>query len=171
MIGHIELRNSWILLEALQPAPRHVLYNHQSAVSRNQKVEPATSDDDVFRALDDGLQDAGLRRGQGEIARVRAIWPGKDIVEVAFIPVRRWSVNGGLDVAAIEVDICAGRFVAKGEVSERVVGKGTSVRDVVDIEAGVDFKGGIVDLDLLQQGKDTLKAQGLHRRKCHSQER
>ena len=81
------------------------------------------------------------------ITGIFAIWSGKDIVEIALGPIGGRGVDRRPYIAAVKVDGRERRFVAKGGISEGVPGKGTGVGDVVDVEAGIDCDGRIVDLE------------------------
>ena len=86
------------------------------------------------------------------ITGIFAIWSGKYVIKIVLGPIGGRGVNCCLYIAAIKVDGCERRFVAKGGTSKGVPGKGTRVGDVVDVEAGIDCDGRIVDLECSQSG-------------------
>ena len=126
------------LLEPLQAAPRHVLDCHQRAVVQQHVIEFAVRNDCAVKRVDDAGDDfpGRLRRGVGVEDAVGALGPGLD---------RR--VNGGLDVAAVEVDFSAWRQVVEGAgEAEGVPEERAGGCDCVDVEAGVCVENGVKDV-------------------------
>lgn len=132
MIGHEELlRRSG--LETLLSAPGHVLDGEEGAVGNDDVVERAVRDHGPVQALDDGGED-GEGRGNAVVGPA-----DEDIGGGAFFPDLLRSVDGGLDVAAVEVDACAfGEVVERAGEAEDVPEEGTGCCDLVDVETGVD---------------------------------
>ncbi|KAL8700232.1 MAG: hypothetical protein Q9224_001056 [Gallowayella concinna] len=64
-----------------------------------------------------------------------------------FRPFANGSVDGGLDVGAVEVDFCSrGEIVEGTREAEDVPKEGASGGDLVDVEAGVDEGDGVEDV-------------------------
>jgi len=95
-------------LEALRAVPGHVLDHEEGAVGDEDVVEHAVGDDRAVEALDDGGED-GEAAGRGGVGAV-----DEDGCGGAFLPVCGGGVDRGLDVAAVEVDGCAGGEVVEG---------------------------------------------------------
>jgi len=116
--------------ETLGAVPRHVLDHEESAVGDEDVVEEAVADDDVVGAGDDGGED-GEAGGRGGVGAV-----DEDVGRGAFGPVGvGWGVDGGLHVAAVEVDGRAGREVVEGSrEAEDVPEEGAGGGDLVDVD-------------------------------------
>ena len=124
-------------LEAERAVPGHVLDHEEGAVGNEDVVEQAVADEDVVRALDDARED-GHPGGRGGVG-------GEDAVG-AFLPFLLRRVDGGLHVAAVEVDVGAGRHVVEGaREAEHVPEQRAGGGDLVDVEARVDLECGVED--------------------------
>ena len=106
MIGHEELLGR-SRLEALSAGPGHVLDGEEGAISHDDVIQRPICDDGSRQAFDDGGEDG--EGGWGAV--VGSV--DEDVGGGAFFPDLLGRVDGGLHVAAVEVD--AGAF---GEVVE-----------------------------------------------------
>lgn len=137
------------LLEALLAVPGDVLQGEKGAVGREEEVEVADTDDGVVDALDHVLEDSVLSGAEGLVAEGLVIGRATEDVDVgALHPVGAdGSVNCGLHIATVEVDLQTGRrVVARVHYAKNGVRVRAGLGDVVDVEARVDFKCGRVDI-------------------------
>lgn len=164
-----EQRVARVLLETLHTVPGHVLEGEESAVGREEHVEVAGADDGVICVLDNALKDAVLRGPEGGIAEIHAVFGAAENVGIgALLPVGAdGSIDSGLHVRAVEIDDFARRnVVADVDAAEDRPGVRAGFADMVEVEAGVHFYGGIeceveggafvgreVDVRILQDGE------------------
>jgi hypothetical protein len=123
----------------------YVLEGKKSAVGVEQHVQVTGADEGVVCVLDHTLQYTVLRRAQTLVVD-GLVRDGitEDAVD-ALVPVSGRSVNRGLDVGAVKVDLRARRNVVAGvDLSELGVRVRAGLGDVVDVEARVNLKDGLV---------------------------
>lgn len=111
--GDVELLVLGILLETLLAVPSGVLDGEESSVGRQEEVKTTDSDDGVVGMLDDALEHIGLSGREGSVAAAGfGITETKYIIRSALIPGHiGGSVEGLLDVCAVEVDLGTGRRI------------------------------------------------------------
>lgn len=107
VIGRVEFV-AGVGLEALHAVPRDVLQGHQGPVGREQEIEVADPDDGVVGRFDDALQDAVLSRAERLVVQGLVVGAeAEDVFVGALHPVGWRGVDGFLDVASVEVDLCS----------------------------------------------------------------
>ena len=130
MVGHKKLVREWFRLESLSAVPSHVLDSDEAAVEEEQEIEPAMTDDGVVGPLDDA-------RKRAQSARDRAVWAEKFVFTAdQIIGGRR--VDGGLDVAAVEVIVWAG---TKRREAQHVPEIRAKVYEMIIVEARIHIIG------------------------------
>lgn len=97
------------LLEALHAVPSHILQRHQRPVGREEEIQVADADDGVVCCFDDALEDAVLGGAERLVVEgaVGVVAEAEDVLVGALHPVCWGGVDGFLDVASVEVDLCS----------------------------------------------------------------
>lgn len=126
MEGHPEVLVLGILLETLLAVPGGVLEGEEGSVGGEEEVETTDSDDGVIGVLDDALENVGLSGREGGVAAVGfGVAEAKDVVGSALIPSHiGGSVEGLLDICAVEVDLGTGRGIVALELLALVLRNG-----------------------------------------------
>ena len=128
-------------LKALLAVPRHVLDHQQRAIHDQDIIQHAVPDDCAVRALNHAwqhAQPAGRRI-------IRSIY--KNIFVAALDPVGGWRVDSFLHVRAVEVDESTSGLVGDGtREAKDVPEEGAGGGDLVDVEAGIDLDGSVINL-------------------------
>lgn len=138
-----------VLRETLDSVPGHILDGEQCAVGGKKHVQVTAANDGVVGVLDDTLENTVRGRRSRSILSVAAgIAVAEDVDVSALHPIRvEGSVKRLLDIGTVEVDLSTRRRVISSvDYAELAVGVGACLRNVVDVEAGVNLEDGRVEV-------------------------